>query len=469
MPRLSISACLLALGQAVRLDSGVTARHGLGPQEGPAEGPAEGGAAAEAHESRLELSNYLDLQYYARVRVGTPPQEITGIIDTGSFELVVFSTACHGCGTAAAFDGGASGTRRLGRLVTQLTYGSGDVEGDQVQDFVALGASRAVKQNFWEVHKASMKLLEHARFESILGVGPPETPAADAWDFASKAVKEVADAVRADERRLPSRALVRNVESTMTSALEISKSKTMLANFGVRAFSICLGRRPGSSGYFVWNDTMAQQRPQLFTRLPVIGKHSWTLSLTDVRLRHRGPAAAGAGWEPMLGCREGCGAIVDSGTSLLVVPPGGISVMTEALQAASPDCDSLHELPNLVMTIGGMEITLPPDAYVARRRGSGPCRLELSVMQSTSTSEAGPVWILGMPFLRQYYTTFDVGSGRSDRALHIAPASGNCTPAGPEMKFAADRTKPYVRTIEWDSMYVPPLVKRATSEKFLRI
>ncbi|CAE7508033.1 LRRC45 [Symbiodinium sp. CCMP2592] len=50
------------------------------------------------------------------------------ILDTGSFELVVFSTRCNGCGAAgeSGFNQTSSQTFRAGNLMQQLSYGSGD-------------------------------------------------------------------------------------------------------------------------------------------------------------------------------------------------------------------------------------------------------------------------------------------------------------------------------------------------------
>merc|ERR1719174_1051605 len=39
-------------------------------------------------------------------------------------------------------------------------------------------------------------------------------------------------------------------------------------------------------------------------------------------------------------------------------------------------------------------------------------------------SQLGPVWILGMPFLRYHYTVFD----RHSKKLHIAPSTPACSP-----------------------------------------
>mmetsp|Transcript_16137 Transcript_16137/g.47030 ORF Transcript_16137/g.47030 Transcript_16137/m.47030 type:complete len:456 (-) Transcript_16137:122-1489(-) len=427
-------------------------------------GTREGAAFHDNQRVRLTLANYIDLQYFVNLSVGSPPQTITSIIDTGSYELVVFSSSCKGCGLAGAFNHAGSSTHRLGVLVTQLTYGSGDVEGDQATDLVALGPARPAPQSFWEVRKAQMPLLGHAKFQSILGVGPPETPAADAWDALAGAVRDVAKSAQVGVA--PRKETTAQVRSSLVSAMEISGTPTMLRNFRVRLFSLCLGRRPGSSGYLVWNDSLPLARPAAFAHLAVVGRHSWTLSLTEVRLGGFGPQQAAGVY---LGCREGCGAIVDSGTSLLVMPSSAIALLDEALQGANLDCSGLQGLPSLFFTIDGTQLTLPPDSYMSRKKFTEPCRLELSVLHSTSTSKVGPLWILGMPFLRQYYTTFDVGTDVHSRKIHVAPAGGDCNPVGPGPTLAADRTRPYMRSLDRDRMYIPPLTRRVTTQAFVNV
>jgi len=414
---------------------------------------------------RVELGNYLDLQYYININVGRPAQTITSIVDTGSFELVIFLSSCHGCGLSGAFHSARSTTNRLGKLVTQLTYGSGDVEGDEATDLVSLGPLATTEQTFWQIREAKMPLLQHAKFQSILGAGPPETPAADAWDSVAKIAHSAAELLRAGQGSLSS-VTRKNVEDTLATALEISKRKTVLSTFNVKTFSICLGREPGSKGYFIWNDTAAALQPEIFSRLPVAGKHSWTVRLTDVRLRGDGPVSAGP--DSSISCQDGCGAVIDSGTSLLVAPAQALEHLMEALRTIDFDCGSAGQLPNIVLTLAGSEFTLTPEAYVSTTMQRGVCQLQLSAMEATATSELGPMWILGMPFLRRYYTTFNVGDDKNGRALFAAPAGNGCLPSK-GFSFSAQRSAAKLRTLDRSKMYITPLVRKVTTEKFMKI
>merc|ERR1719352_495244 len=92
------------------------------------------------------------------------------------------------------------------------------------------------------------------------------------------------------------------------------------------------------------------------------------------------------------------------------------------------------------MKLDGVDIELPPMAYVIRnKRGesqnssvwdwlypgseySHGDECFAAFMTIDKMSQLGPVWILGMPFLRYYYTVFD----RQWKQIHIAQATSDC-------------------------------------------
>lgn len=445
---------------------------------------------------RQTLTNFNDLQYIAYIHIGN--QTLTGIIDTGSFELVVFSKECHSCGKAAKYDTKLSQTYNMGKLTNRQTYGSGDTFSREATDLVSIGAGHSVNQTFWEVTRAQMPLLASAEFQAIIGVGPPETPLADAWSSTSSVVQVIRRYLASGI--LPPNATSKRVNSSTEVATEMSHALPMLHTMGVSKFSVCLGPHPGTDGYFIWNDTSVAEQPSIFTRIPVIGRHTWTLNLTGVWLEEPlGMSRATTEQlllleEPrsprtLLGCEGGCGAVVDSGTSMLVVPSSAVEALSLAVQRMDKDCSNLHELPDLVFDFDGTRVSLPPDAYVAEVMGEVPSYLqgfarlrrlkkegahcELLVMESSSDTNHGPLWILGMPFFRNYYTSFHVGKDSSERAVYITPGGEDCVPGATAYSFATLRPNSgcrcNMRRVDPSKMFISQNAWRAARSSFLSL
>jgi len=431
---------------------------------------------ARSRVSRQEMQNFEDMQYYSRIVMGG--QEITGIIDTGSFELVIFEKHCQGCGLAGKYDRNASNTSRNGILDQRLYYGSGDIWVKQAFDMLAIGNFPPVNQTFWEGSEAHMPVLEFAKFESIIGVGPPETPANDFWEKTKESIGRVRETLA--QGIVPPTSATKKVMEELTSSVEMTQHKTLISQYNIATFSICLGKRPRSPGYFVWNDTSAVDTPAAFKRVKVIGRHTWTLNMTHVQLTATATSPAHT-----IGCTTSCGAVVDSGTSLLMMPTDVVDSLETTVQRMGIDCHKLHELPEISFHLDGHHFTLPPDAYLSEATGTPPSFIEgaarmrelklsgqcqVTVMESFSDTNWGPLWILGMPFFRKYYTIFNIGRTRSERALYIAPATSGCTPASPELNLVNDRKQEYFsRRLNLTHMYLPPLVRKAATSRFVHL
>merc|ERR1712139_140017 len=102
-----------------------------------------------------------------------------------------------------------------------------------------------------------------------------------------------------------------------------------------------------------------------------------------------------------------------------------------------PDCSNMDAMPALSFELGGVTVELPPQAYIARMVGVIPpsiwevltfrpkskivmqCVPLLIDMEDEMVTAHGPLWIVGMPFFRYYYTTFSFNT----RQVHIARAS----------------------------------------------
>lgn len=391
-----------------------------------------------------ELGNHGDMQYTGVIRVGG--QDINAIIDTGSFELLVFSTRCKMCGdTSALFEAKRSHTYHVGDLATEHSFGSGSTESTEAYDDVAIGDMVSQDQVFWQVVNAAMPVLEQASFQAILGVGPPQS-AVDMAKEDEDTAREVYEGRGTDEALKDTKHFAEVVKHARNAT-------SLLSGLGLRTYSFCLEKSAGSSGWFIWHDSPPAERPtDTFKTVPVLGDLYWSAELSQVKL---GMTLGGgsANFDGVnLGCHDKpCSAVFDSGTSLISAPSRVVD-MIEDILAKRPqpegDCTDLRGLPELEFKIAGEWYSLPASSYVGeiedvissdlvglmphlrqkeRRMGCVPVLMTLD-----ADSQFGPLWVLGMPFFRKYYSTFHLASEPSARpeakTMAFAAHDGHCHP-----------------------------------------
>ncbi|CAE7938456.1 ODA11 [Symbiodinium necroappetens] len=397
-------------------------------------------AASRSGESFVQELENQDASYTGTISIGG--QELQAILDTGSFELVVFSTRCNGCGAAgeSGFNQTSSQTFRAGNLMQQLSYGSGDTLCRDAVDKLQIGPLSVEKQPMWLVMEANMGILGSAEFQAILGLGPP-TAVKEQAKMDREQLEKLEEKLQGWGAVLPAR-LQNRIEAKMAADTVLENlDDSVPANLQMRYMSVCIGAAEGSKGYMIWNDLPPASRPEPFRRLSVVGSVTWGLSLKNVRLVQKD------GSSHTVGCREGCGAILDTGTSLISGPTAALTAMGGLLEAIGADCAKEETLPDLEFDLGGQTIVLSPDAYIGLVTGimPAPWRLlfkqkpfikvhqcELLMMDTgQSRSDAGELWIIGLPFFRKYYTTFDFGEQSNDKVsdIWIRESDSDCKPA----------------------------------------
>ncbi|KAF7361948.1 Acid protease [Mycena venus] len=99
------------------------------------------------------MAENLDMMYYGSVKVGTPPQELTVDIDTGSADLW-FPWNCPDC-TNKQFEDFKSSTCKNSDESFSICYGSGEVYGTLMQETVSIGGLEVQDQWFGGVSEVS--------------------------------------------------------------------------------------------------------------------------------------------------------------------------------------------------------------------------------------------------------------------------------------------------------------------------
>jgi len=324
------------------------------------------GASAPSHE--IDINDFQDAQYFGTIAVGTPPQQLRVVYDTGSSNLWVnkqtgiFSTHKH-------YDDTKSSTYVKNGSTFNIRYGSGPVSGYYSKDTIHLGDIDITDYTFAEVNntKGLGPAWLAGHFDGICGMG---------WDDIS-----------VDHVKTPLRALV--------------DSKKLAAN----AFAFYLGSG-GAKGELVLGGVDPAHYTGDFSYVPVIetvpGKWGyWTLAMDDAKV----------GGKSVTSVRK---AIVDSGTSLLAVPTTDIKKIADAVGAKQVlpippfnkeykiDCNTAG--PDIEFVIAGKSYILKKADYVLNE--SGQCLLGFTGLDVPAPS--GPLYILGDVFMRAYYVKFDV-------------------------------------------------------------
>merc|ERR1712031_92585 len=94
---------------------------------------------------------------------------------------------------------------------------------------------------------------------------------------------------------------------------------------------------------------------------------------------------------------------------------GAVNKLIEPIGNVSTDCSNVHSLPTVTVSMGGKDFDLGPEFYVIRQtadNGEVQCQLGIE-----GVNAGVPIWILGDPFLRKYYTAWDKDNNQVGFAL----------------------------------------------------
>jgi len=358
------------------------------------------------HKKELQAS-----EYFGEVALGAPAQRFRVVFDTGSGNLIVPSTDCAAaaCRSHKRYDasqsetsaviasadseddylpgihyglpssssgsrgksgGGSSsgGSNASGssanasssgghsrpRDSVTITFGTGQVTGVFSKDKVCI-SGLCSRMNFITATNESDDPFKDVPFDGILGLGLPQL--AEAQDF---------------------------------SFLDMMVRKGMLTR---NLFSVFFAKGDKEQSEILFGDVREERMSSPLTWAPVTNPGFWQVSMRDLAL----------GGEPLGFCGpSGCQVALDTGTSLLAGPTRLIRKLVEKLHLAV-DCSNYHELPDLGFLLDEVYLHLKPSDYVDR--SDGTCLLGL--MGLDIPAPRGPVFILGDPFLRRYYTVYD--------------------------------------------------------------
>ncbi|CAL1688836.1 unnamed protein product [Lasius platythorax] len=313
------------------------------------------------HTSSAPLKNYLDVQYYGVISIGTPPQSFKILFDTGSSNLWVPSARCSilnlACLSHNKYYSSKSSTYEPNGASFAIQYGTGSLTGFLSTDVVNVAGLNVQNQTFAEAVNEPGLTFVFAKFDGILGMGYPEISV---------------DGVTPVFNNIVQQGLVPEP-----------------------VFSFYLSRDPSAEvgGELILGGIDPAHYDGNITYVPVTQKGYWQFAVDSVAVGDNNVAAD-------------IQAIADTGTSLIVGPSDVINNINAYIGTddnGNVNCDSLDSLPNISFVLNGETFILTPEDYILQ--DSGTCSSGLQGADSD-------LWILGDVFIGSYYTVFDLGNNQ---------------------------------------------------------
>jgi len=345
--------------------------------------PALGDAKAKlgVDPSTITIGDNQDIGYYGELSVGTPPQKLTVVYDTGSSTLWVptkAAVASAGCTAQQlqqdpkhTYNHGGSSTYKKNCSVLSIQYGSGPVSGYFSEDTVTIGSNVLEGFTFGEV-------------ADVTGLGA-------SW-CGNKAdgICGMAFAPLSDGLPPPMGTIVKS-------------------GLPENIFAFYLGHE--EAGTLVIGGVDKSHYSGDFTTIPLSSDTYWQVELTGI-------SAGSDSITPSVSA-----AIIDSGTSLLVGPTADVGKMMASLGATQGqglyqiECAKLQGK-NITFSLAQTSFVLSAEDITLQQQ-AGVCLLGVQ-----GSDGVGPQWILGDVFMRRYYVKFDwcgsqVGIAEAKKAVML--------------------------------------------------
>eukprot|EP00933_Yihiella_yeosuensis_P037131 TRINITY_DN31002_c0_g1_i1.p1 TRINITY_DN31002_c0_g1~~TRINITY_DN31002_c0_g1_i1.p1 ORF type:complete len:518 (+),score=102.58 TRINITY_DN31002_c0_g1_i1:171-1724(+) len=436
------------------------------------------GLEAKLAKHRARHNNTHAIEYYGQITVGG--QAFSVIFDSGSDQLAVPGTRCvsSACKSHRTYDSSTSKTAEKSpedaSTARQLAYGTGNLMGYQHEDQVCLGDACG-NAKFVEALQESDEAFLNAKFDGVLGLSLKLRSNTTAKDsvlsalVASKAIdkpmfsvfmskdlhsesSEITFGSSEDASKMASAPMWVNLSdpgfwqfslegvSVGKEDLKLCKpaKEAFVANTTLQTFFGKMCCR--STDEFANEDRCQYQSNFSGWRSGTMSKGVVLQTYEDGRLGvkmddgcvQKVPLA----WVALEnGCR-GDGtiqAILDTGSSLMMAPSSMVDGISKAVGVKEDCTEQDMRFPPLTLRLpGGKELTLKSDDYMDtiyvkdEKTGADKTYCWLHLLSNPKNVDAkGPLFVLGLPFLRAYYTTFDAEKHRVGFAMPKQPSSSS--------------------------------------------
>ena len=336
----------------------------------------------------IELGNYYNELYYFTIQVGSSSSELSVMIDTGSKYLWLPGKNCSTCEHADNFyDSKASSTSKSLSSVYTFNYGQATVTGTATEDSIKLPADLSLELNHFTFLSVSEAVnFDNLEADGILGLA-----------FEDKTLG------------------FKNFVTELKSQGKIdAASFSLYLNYNY--LDEIISTDPPATLIFGEYDLKYAQENFKYLKIEKSSGY-WVSSLDEVKVDILRDGEIQETKGVMLTAKD---VVFHTGSFMLKAPSleyGNLmNYITEDYSCYSSYgeiycvCASLDDFPVLRFVIGNKEFDLEPEYYV--QNSMGVCRI---MLVDGGESEH---FVLGLPFLRRYYSYFDYDRGE----IGLAPA-----------------------------------------------
>ncbi|RKF63698.1 Vacuolar protease A [Erysiphe neolycopersici] len=319
---------------------------------------------SEAGGHRVPISNYLNTQYYTEIKIGTPPQTFKVVLDTGSSVLWIPSIQCTSvdCSHHQKYNSSSSATYQARWDAIDIQYNSGNVSGFVSGDVVSIGDLVINHQLFAEALVETGLLLAPGRFDGVLGLG-----------FETFYVNDIPPPFF----NMVNQGLID--EPVFSFFLSYKEDGSEVVFGGV------------DPNHYTGN----------ITKLPLRSRDKWEVTMNGLSF--------GDDYLDL----QNTGAILDTGSSFIRLPNRLSKALNYQIGAESDingqykvDCSKRQQLPNISFKLCDHDFKITPYDYILESQGS--C---ISVFKGIDIDFLdGSLVTLGYPFLRKWYSIYDMGN-----------------------------------------------------------
>lgn len=305
-----------------------------------------------------------DFSYFAMVQVGSQKQKMRMLLDTGGSDSWVFSSDCSStaCKQHDSFGEDASDTLQITNTAWTVQYGTGTVNGLVGWDTITI-ADLTVNMTFGLASKASDDFLSYP-MDGLLGLS------------------------RSNDTGF----------GTPTFMDFVQKGNMLDSN--IVGFSLSRGSDDDQDGTVTFGGVDESKLDGNITYTNTVSSSNrWEIPVDDVTVDGQA-------------CNfTGKGAIIDTGTSYMMLPPDDAKTVHSLIPGATSSgknfvlpCDSNAEIR---ITFSGVSYNISPKDYVGQKAGNN-CVSTIVGYQSFGDDE----WLVGDVFLKNVYSVFDYDNNR---------------------------------------------------------